>query len=81
AEPCGYLIEAGGWRVSIFTDLGCWHERLADPIRASDLIVLESNHDHDLLWRGPYPAHLKRRVGSVVGHLSNGDCAASLATT
>lgn len=80
AEPCGYLIEAAGRRVSIFTDLGCWHDRLADPIRASDLVVLESNHDHDLLWRGPYPAHLKRRVASPVGHLSNADCASSLAT-
>ena len=80
AEPCGYLIEAAGSRVSIFTDLGCWHERLVDPIQASDLIVLESNHDHDMLWRGPYPAHLKRRVASAVGHLSNADCASSLAT-
>jgi len=81
AEPCGYLIEAAGTRVSIFTDLGCWHERLADPIRASDLVVLESNHDHDMLWRGPYPAHLKRRVASAVGHLSNAECASSLAAT
>jgi len=80
AEPCGYLIESAGSRVSIFTDLGCWHERLVDPIQASDLIVLESNHDHDMLWRGPYPAHLKRRVASPVGHLSNADCASSLAT-
>lgn len=80
AEPCGYLIEAAGSRISIFTDLGCWHERLVDPIQASDLIVLESNHDHDLLWHGPYPAHLKRRVASAVGHLSNADCATSLAT-
>lgn len=80
AEPCGYLIEAAGSRVSIFTDLGSWHERLVDPIQASDLIVLESNHDHDLLWRGPYPTHLKRRVASPVGHLSNADCSLSLAT-
>lgn len=80
AEPCGYLVEAAGRRVSVFTDLGCWHERLVDPIRVSDLIVLESNHDDDLLWGGPYPAHLKRRVASAVGHLSNADCAASLAT-
>ncbi len=80
AEPCGYVIEAAGNRVSIFTDLGSWHERLADPIQASDLIVLESNHDHDLLMRGPYPAHLKRRVASPVGHLANADCASALAT-
>lgn len=79
AEPCGYMVEAAGTRVSIFTDLGSWHDRLAEPVRASDLVVLESNHDHDMLWRGPYPAYLKRRVASPVGHLSNADCASSLA--
>lgn len=81
AEPCGYLIETAETRISVFTDLGSWHDRLADPMRASDLIVLESNHDPDMLWSGPYPAHLKRRVASPVGHLSNTECASSLAST
>ena len=80
AEPCGYLIETPEARVSIFTDLGSWHERLVEPLRASDLIVLESNHDEEMLKRGPYPAYLKRRVASPVGHLSNDVCAASLAS-
>jgi phosphoribosyl 1,2-cyclic phosphodiesterase len=81
AEPCGFLIETAGIRISVFTDLGSWHERLFDPIAASDLIVLESNHDEAMLNRGPYPAYLKRRVASPVGHLSNTVCAASLANT
>ncbi|HYI24175.1 MAG TPA: MBL fold metallo-hydrolase, partial [Thermomicrobiales bacterium] len=80
-EPCGYLIEAGATRVSIFTDLGCWHDRLAEPILASDLIVLEANHDLDMLRHGPYPMHLKRRVASTKGHLSNTDAGSSLAAT
>jgi phosphoribosyl 1,2-cyclic phosphodiesterase len=81
AEPCGYLIETADTRISIFTDLGTWHERLASPIAASDLVVLESNHDTEMLRTGPYPIHLKRRVASAVGHLSNADCATALAGT
>jgi phosphoribosyl 1,2-cyclic phosphodiesterase len=81
AEPCGYLIEAGSTRVSIFTDLGRWDERLAEPIGASDLVVLEANHDEEMLRRGPYPIYLKRRVASAKGHLSNIECGTSLADT
>lgn len=81
AEPCGYLLETSGARVSIFTDLGSWHDRLVAPIAASDLVVLESNHDVEMLRRGPYPAHLKRRVASDAGHLSNEVCGTSLAST
>jgi phosphoribosyl 1,2-cyclic phosphodiesterase len=81
AEPCGYLLEMPGATVSIFTDLGSWHDRLASPIISSDLVVLESNHDLDMLQRGPYPMHLKRRVASDAGHLSNADCGSALATT
>ena len=81
ADPCGYLIEAGSTRVSIFTDLGRWDERLAEPIGASDLVVLEANHDMEMLRRGPYPMHLKRRVASSKGHLSNIECGAALADT
>jgi phosphoribosyl 1,2-cyclic phosphodiesterase len=80
-EPCGYLIEAGRTRVSLFTDLGCWHDRLAEPILASDLVVLEANHDLEMLRRGPYPIYLKKRVASPKGHLSNIDAGTSLAST
>jgi phosphoribosyl 1,2-cyclic phosphodiesterase len=81
SEPCGFLVDTGTHRLSIFTDLGCWHERLAEPIRASDLVVLEANHDAEMLRRGPYPIHLKRRVASSVGHLSNEECGRALAAT
>lgn len=81
AEPCGYLLEMPGATVSVFTDLGEWHDRLVSPIASSDLVVLESNHDLEMLQRGPYPVHLKRRVASKAGHLSNTDCATALAST
>jgi len=78
-DPCGYLIEANGARITILTDLGVWEEHLAEPVAASDLIVLEANHDEEMLRRGPYPMHLKRRVASEVGHLSNRACGEALA--
>ncbi|MGC4192479.1 MAG: MBL fold metallo-hydrolase [Thermomicrobiales bacterium] len=78
-DPCGFLIETPEARITILTDLGSWQDHLTAPIAASDLVVLEANHDEQMLWRGPYPAHLKRRVASPVGHLSNEVCGASLA--
>lgn len=74
-EPCGYLIETPSTRVTVVTDLGCANDALIEPLATSDLIVLEANHDETMLRRGPYPAYLKRRVLSDVGHLSNADCA------
>ncbi len=74
AEPCGFMIELPTATISILTDLGSWQESLLEPLLASDLIVLEANHDAEMLGRGPYPAHLKRRVSSAVGHLSNEEC-------
>lgn len=77
-DPCGFLIETPEATITILTDLGSWQDHLAAPVAASDLIVLEANHDEQMLWRGPYPAHLKRRVASPVGHLSNEACGVAL---
>ncbi|MEA2523456.1 MAG: hypothetical protein QOG89_3553 [Thermomicrobiales bacterium] len=74
ADPCGFCIDADGIRVTVITDLGTADAGLAEWIASSDLIVLEANHDEALLRGGPYPAHLKRRVLSATGHLSNSDC-------
>ena len=74
AEPCGYSIVAGDTPITVITDLGEPDARLCKPVAASDLIVIEANHDAEMLRRGPYPAPLKRRVGAPTGHLSNADC-------
>lgn len=74
AEVCGYLIEAGGRAVAVFTDLGVAESHLHEPLSRAELLVIESNHDENLLWRGPYPWHLKKRVASERGHLSNDAC-------
>ena len=78
-EPCGYLIETPGGNVTVLTDLGSWDDALTSALRHSHLIVLEANHDREMLRRGPYPPHLKRRVASDVGHLANDACGAALA--
>jgi phosphoribosyl 1,2-cyclic phosphodiesterase len=48
-------------------------------MRKADFLVMEANHDRDMLWNGPYPPHLKARVDSRVGHLSNQDSAEFIA--
>lgn len=78
AEVCGYLIEAGGCGVAVFTDLGAAEPHLHEPLSQANLVVIEANHDEDMLWHGSYPWHLKRRVASPLGHLSNDACAALL---
>lgn len=71
AEPCGVSIHTPGGTVSILTDMGCPNEAVVHACASSDLLVVEANHDVDMLRLGPYPSHLKRRVGSDLGHLSN----------
>jgi phosphoribosyl 1,2-cyclic phosphodiesterase len=78
AEPCGFLLESADLRIAIVTDLGVVNTDVLDAISAADFVVLESNYDEGMLRSSHYPAHLKRRIRSEVGHLSNEDCAAAL---
>jgi phosphoribosyl 1,2-cyclic phosphodiesterase len=71
AEPCGLEIRAANRIVTLLTDLGTVTDDLVEIAARSDLVVVESNHDRDMLRTGPYPAHLKRRVAGDRGHLSN----------
>lgn len=77
-EPCGFFLETPAGSLTVLTDLGCWRDHLTEALRASDLVVIEANHDLAMLRDGPYPAYLKRRVASDKGHLSNADCALAL---
>jgi phosphoribosyl 1,2-cyclic phosphodiesterase len=78
AEPCGFVIEADGVRIAVFTDLGYVSELVMYELRLADVVVLEANYDRRMLDRGRYPAHLKRRIQGPTGHLSNDDCATAL---
>jgi phosphoribosyl 1,2-cyclic phosphodiesterase len=71
ADPVGFTLEAEGFKVSIVTDLGFLPLHVRAHLRGSDLLVLESNHDVEMLKIGPYPWHIKQRVMSRTGHLSN----------
>jgi len=70
-DPVGYCLEAQGVRIGIATDLGYVPESIKYHLRRTDLLLLESNHDLDMLKVGPYPWSVKQRVMSRVGHLSN----------
>lgn len=75
----GYkFILPSGQKVSVCTDLGFVSNEVRSSITGSDCILLESNHDVEMLKRGPYPAQLKLRILSDKGHLSNNACAAEL---
>lgn len=71
AEPVGYTFQEKDVKISITTDLGHMNEGILDKIKDSQLVVLESNHDIDMLKAGNYPYYLKRRILSDSGHLSN----------
>ena len=71
ADPVGFSLRAGGVKISIATDLGYVPDSVRVHLRGSDLLLLESNHDLEMLKVGPYPWAIKQRVMSRVGHLSN----------
>ena len=77
-SPVGYTISNKEKKVSIATDFGVFTEEIFDNIKESQAILLECNHDVNMLKYGPYPYNLKRRILSEVGHLSNDDCGAAL---
>jgi phosphoribosyl 1,2-cyclic phosphodiesterase len=70
-DPVGFTCEAQGIKIGIATDLGYIPESIKYHLRRTDVLLLESNHDLDMLKVGPYPWSLKQRVMSRVGHLSN----------
>ena len=75
AEPVGYVVEAMGHRIAYATDVGRPCDGLREALRGAALCILEANHDLAWLKRGPYPPHMKERVASDQGHLSNADAA------
>ena len=71
AEPVGYSFRVNGSKVAIVTDLGYLPAHVQQHLREADCLILESNHDLEMLKVGPYPWHIKQRVMSRTGHLSN----------
>jgi phosphoribosyl 1,2-cyclic phosphodiesterase len=74
-DTFAFTVESGGVKVAIVTDLGYITQLVAERLRGADLVVIESNHDRDMLKVGPYPWPLKQRIASNTGHLSNDETA------
>ncbi len=79
ADPVGFIIETPAGKVGIATDLGIATRLVRQSYQGCRVLVLETNHDPDLLRDGPYPWPLKQRIRSRHGHLSNEDGAELLA--
>jgi phosphoribosyl 1,2-cyclic phosphodiesterase len=80
-DPVGFVLEGEGVRVGIVTDLGHVTALVIERLRGCHVLVVEANHDDDMLVRGPYPWALKQRIGGRFGHLSNAEAAVLLAAT
>jgi len=70
-EPVGYLVENDNKQVGLATDTGMINKRMAKALCDVNLLILEANHDEKMLLSGRYPAYLKKRIQSSLGHLSN----------
>jgi phosphoribosyl 1,2-cyclic phosphodiesterase len=78
AEPVQYVFSDGEKRMGVLTDTGCATPHIEAMLNGCDALVLECNHDTDMLANGDYPYSLKQRVAGRFGHLNNTDAAALL---
>lgn len=78
-EPVQFVFGDGQHRLGVLTDAGCTTPHIESTLNGCDALVLECNHDRDMLQNGNYPPSLKQRVGGRLGHLSNEQAACILA--
>ncbi len=71
AQPVAYRIAYGSKKVGVCTDLGVYNEYTVECLKGMDALLLEANHDVNMLQVGPYPYYLKQRILGERGHLSN----------
>ncbi|MBR1928430.1 MAG: MBL fold metallo-hydrolase [Paludibacteraceae bacterium] len=74
-ECVSYVIDVDGERFMIATDVGCVDANLEHYVSTANHLVIEANHDEQMLLNGPYPSYLKSRILSDMGHMSNKTCA------
>lgn len=70
-DPVGYTVKTDGVRAAVVTDLGYMPDSIKMHLRGTDLLLLESNHNLEMLKVGPYPWSIKQRIMGRKGHLSN----------
>ena len=74
-EPCQFCFSDGKRRLAILTDSGNTTSHMEQLVSGADALLLECNHDSEMLWEGSYPQPLKQRVAGNFGHLSNNQAA------
>ena len=70
-DPSGFTVNQNGTKIGIATDLGIATSMVKEHLKGCSLLILEANHDEDMLINGPYPWPIKQRIKSRAGHLSN----------
>ncbi len=70
-EPVQFVLSDGAFRLGVLTDIGVSTTHVETTLSGCDALVLECNHDYDMLWGGDYPKWLKERISGPFGHLSN----------
>lgn len=70
-EPAQFVFHLQHWRLGLLTDLGSVTPQITEAYSGCHALLMEANHDPEMLSRGPYPYFLKQRVGGPFGHLSN----------
>ena len=78
-KTCGYTFSSENKKVGFVTDCGQMSDAILQELSGSDVVIIESNHDIEMLKNGPYPIELQNRILSKYGHLSNDDCATAIA--
>jgi phosphoribosyl 1,2-cyclic phosphodiesterase len=78
-EPVQFVLSDGAHRLGVLTDIGASTAHVEATLSGCDALVLETNHDADMLWAGEYPKWLKERIAGPFGHLSNQDAGRLLA--
>ena len=79
SDNVGYMIEACGVTFCLMTDIGSVTDEMKEYIGKAQYLVIEANHDVEMLMQGPYPQHLKVRIQSETGHLNNAACGEAIA--
>ena len=79
SDNTGYFVEAGDVAFCLITDAGSVTDEMKSFIAKAQYLVMEANHDEEMLMGGPYPQFLKARIKSDTGHLSNNDCGKAIA--
>ncbi len=78
SDNVGYMVEVEGTAFCVITDAGYVTDEMKEYISKADYLVIEANHDVEMVKNGPYPAFLKERILSHTGHLSNVECGEAL---